>query len=453
MGVSQEILEQAWKSLRKTKKPLFRMEDEAFKRHGAHPDAFRINKRLQNLVGNERQAEGLSYGIGIHEPELHGKYFGRTPLETEALIIGYPMSAGKDYIKEELSVLRDGYNRATDLNVQGFILPGKRHGVFNAKQWRNIMEWAKTAVPKKMLEESSNPGELINRRLTQELAKKYDAVTHPDLAMGNKDLYQTVILNKDSAIVRRRMRAGKKLTKEEALDYEKYPFKVHENGEWYEAPKRKFRYSRLGIPLAAGAGAAALAPEDSEAMPVKPLIKAGTKQAEKIMTGSNFLQSSAADRLVGETVGGRVVKMIKKGKGDWRNIVYEDGDIQPVTKDYIHSLAKHKGTGEYLEKFQGKSTKERIQQAMRSMQMRESKASKSPAIIRDEVRRLNKEHYERLNELNEKVEPHVMVQRGKLYYSMPKDYAELLQELDMVKIVYGTREKRVFKDIKMKGKK
>ena len=69
------------------------------------------------------------------------------------------------------------------------------------------------------------------------------------------------------------------------------------------------------------------------------LIKAGSIVAKYAREPA----SKAAKRLIGEEIGGRVVKSVTKGVGDWRYLLFEDGTAQPVKRMMLND---HKTQGD-----------------------------------------------------------------------------------------------------------
>lgn len=209
-------------------------------------------------------------------------------------------------------------------------------------------------------------------------------------------------------------------------------------------------YRKLAVGIAAGAAgtAAALQPEEASGFPMKPVRKGLVK------VGKNLWRSSSAERLKGfETMQGKVIDDVLQSMGDWRLIKYTDGTEQKVTKDYITSLCRQCGTKQYIERFRDKVGPSKTEQALKSLEYHEARA---PAVgSRQMTRRLHKEHLSRLKEFSDEAlqaADTVFVERKGKYFQMPKDYAEHLEGLGILKIRRGHRERSLYKDLGLTSK-
>jgi len=167
-------------------------------------------------------------------------------------------------------------------------------------------------------------------------------------------------------------------------------------------------------------------PKEAEAFPIGRVIKEIGKRTLGALSGANKV-------LAGRILEGKVIKEIRKGKGDWRYIVFTDGTGRPVTKDFIHSLAQGKGTVSKMTEFGAKSPAAQLQQAEKSLQYHLDRAwIKSPKFFQQPRRQM---HLDRLKELGDTEIPDLVgVWHRGTYLTMPKPYAELLEKAERVKI-------------------
>jgi len=80
-------------------------------------------------------------------------------------------------------------------------------------------------------------------------------------------------------------------------------------------------------------GLGILTPEQAEAAPLGPIRRV----TRRVLEGP--LSPDATRILKGKIIKGKVVKEVRRGRGDWRYIVFEDGTHLPVDKSYIRSAA------------------------------------------------------------------------------------------------------------------
>ena len=176
--------------------------------------------------------------------------------------------------------------------------------------------------------------------------------------------------------------------------------------------------------------------DQAEAMPpgvFQPIRKAATG-----------VVSSALKRLKGRTVKGKVIQDIRKSK-DWRHIIFEDGTEQVVTKNELHQLTKAKGTQTYVQKFKEANEEAKTVQALKSMQMRESHVRNNPFTPRRQMRQLHKDYLKGVRSYGVEQPDTAFVTREGKHYQMPREYAEHLEDLGILKIVRGRAEKKALK--------
>lgn len=192
--------------------------------------------------------------------------------------------------------------------------------------------------------------------------------------------------------------------------------------------KLKDQYRILGLSVASPA-ASLLEPDEAEAG-VGDIVKKGAK---KVLTG---VRSSAQERLVGlEVQPGKVIKEVQKGRRPSdRHLVFEDGTRQTVSKDYIHTLSRERGTDRYMQKLQENPDPEsKIMQALKSLEYHRQR--QSPFETRVSKDSWRKQHVQKLKELGtpeDQIQPYVWVHSEGFY--MPKGYAEVLDKAGFIKI-------------------
>ncbi len=201
---------------------------------------------------------------------------------------------------------------------------------------------------------------------------------------------------------------------------------------------------KFGVGAAAGGavGVGAVSqPEEAEAFPIGKIIK-GTA---KVLTGKT---SSTTSRIAGSVIRGQTVKSVIKPKtGDWRYVVFENGEQLPITKDVLNDLVRSVGETKKLKEFATKSLAERGAQAKISLGRR---AQSSGSLGKTQQTREFKEaSMERLRQLDPALVPDtVFVRFGGETLFMPRAYAELLEKDGTVKILKGLPKvgKRPFKN-------
>jgi predicted nucleotidyltransferase len=119
--------------------------------------------------------------------------------------------------------------------------------------------------------------------------------------------------------------------------------------------QRKFEtlpvYLRVPSIIATTIGAGALGtltkPEEGEAAPLKIKPKLPLEEMKKLAPEV----SSAAKKLIGTELRGKTIADVRKGKGNWRYIVFEDGTYMTMDKKHLHSLMTERGRQAYAEAF------------------------------------------------------------------------------------------------------
>ena len=172
-------------------------------------------------------------------------------------------------------------------------------------------------------------------------------------------------------------------------------------------------------------------PDTAEAMP-RGVYQPITKTTGKL--------SSAAKTLAGKTIDeGKTIKTILKGEGDTRYIHFTDGTESVVTKQDVNKLARSIGTDEYIKKFRSQPTEDlQLAQALRSLNYHERLAIHTkPGNLGEElVYHYVDQYLEHLSEMGKTLPPDIcFVKKGDKLFTLPRPYAELLEEQGILKIV------------------
>lgn len=376
-GVKQEALKLALGKAKKVGKQFFRTTE--------HP--------YEEIVKFKPSKEILS-------TELKGKYFTRDIKSIPALLEPDPPGYR----------VRTGELRTLPPILRGATLPGSKIKEFNQDSWKAFMkESARGTKWKKPLEEWMQQVDTQGRigswicpedslkgfgnYMTNRLKKEgYTHAVYPDYAAGQPDLYQTVVLKPGHT----------------AVSYK----------------------GSVGLIGAAGAGLVGYEtaqPEEPQAFPVGKWIKAGTKAAGKVITKE---ESRAAKPLVGQMLSGKRVANVTKGAGNWRYIVFDDGSVQPMTKDVVTDLSRATGTAKYMETFAGKQmageTESVLAQASKSLEYHISR--QNPYATRDAIRDHYKSYVRNMKDTDPSVMPNIVpVAYQKKFFYMPRNYAEVLK--------------------------
>ena len=169
--------------------------------------------------------------------------------------------------------------------------------------------------------------------------------------------------------------------------------------------------------------------DEAQAMPLGKAFKAGSKALGSL--------SSASDTLAGRILNGKMIKEVRHGHGDWRDIIFEDGSGQAVTKDYVNSLCRVKGTERYLESFKLEQPDEMVKQARRSLarhiEMGKPVFNKSRA--RDVSLNFYHSHKKRVEKLGLPEPGYVEVESQGVRFMFPEPYAKLLQRKGDLQII------------------
>jgi len=205
---------------------------------------------------------------------------------------------------------------------------------------------------------------------------------------------------------------------------------LREYGKKKYGPKSKW----IRVIGAAGAAGGLAMAEEAEASPAGVFTKAATKAAKGMI-------SSASKLLKGFQIQpNKVIKEVRKGRGVWRSILFEDGTTMTVEQKYVNDLCRARGTQLKMGELTTKSGDAKTLQALRSLKFHEARVR--PFFTRDMIRKMHTEHLKRLKEVGEDLRSSTtayVVHRNK-YFPMPREYAEILQEQGIVKIMKGLRD-------------
>jgi hypothetical protein len=168
---------------------------------------------------------------------------------------------------------------------------------------------------------------------------------------------------------------------------------------------------------------------EAEAFPVgKPIAKIARKVAGKGL-------SSASSALKGMVIEGKVIKEVRAGQRNWRYLVFEDGSGRPVTKEFVHDLCQSGGTAKYMNKLQARPSEEKLMQAEKSLNYHLNRVYYDSPKYTQKPRR--QRYLNRLGEVGQKSEEKpdlVGVWYNKIYLTMPRPYAELLERAGRLRI-------------------
>lgn len=287
--------------------------------------------------------------------------------------------------------------------IQAVPVPGARIGKFNPEEWQKVSQkelWKPKWSDKPGISIPKGPEEL-----TQELRKDYDFVEFPDLAARQPELDQIVQINPGKAI--RRTRDPK-------------------TGKW--------KYWLFGAGATA-AGQELLSPEEAEAMP-RGVFQKLTKA---IIKGE---QSSAAKVLKGHTIGGKVIRDVRKtghkSSGTSRAILFDDGTMMTVSNQDLQDIARRVGTEKYMSKLKTGSVQDQTEQALKSLQYHLKRAK--PWHSRQDVKQAYFAHQRRLKEMTSGPRPKgELVEYEGVTLVMPEKYVNILEGLGMIKRIKGAK--------------
>jgi len=179
------------------------------------------------------------------------------------------------------------------------------------------------------------------------------------------------------------------------------------------------RWSIYGAAGAAVGLGGMLGPEEAEAGPIKPptrLIKDIAKKVGAV--------SSASARLEGMDLMGKIIKSVRKGQGNWRYIVFEDGTYSVMDKKYIASLTSAEGEKGYTGMFEmlGKKS-EQTDMIRKSQAIRQAERTTYGGLKEGLQRRASN-----LEELGESAPTRMDVMLGGKKRTLPAPYSEWLKK-------------------------
>ena len=153
--------------------------------------------------------------------------------------------------------------------------------------------------------------------------------------------------------------------------------------------------------------------------------------AQSVLPGGTVLSSASKD-LAGKLFRNKTIKKVLKGKGKWRDIIFSDGTSEVVDKDMVSYLARHKGTVDKMTEFAGKGRSGQEMQAIKSLEMR---LQKTPSRTSKELTLAYRRHMDKsLAAKGEFTSKHVMINyRGKTLM-IPEKYADILEDMGLVKV-------------------
>jgi len=184
-------------------------------------------------------------------------------------------------------------------------------------------------------------------------------------------------------------------------------------------------------------GLGILTPEQAEAAPLGPIRRV----TRRVLEGP--LSPDATRILKGKIIKGKVVKEVRRGRGDWRYIVFEDGTHLPVDKSYIRSAAAGYGRERYIEMFERAPVHEKAEMIRKSLERRleqERLAFRGRATIDAQLI-----DYERkLRELGiPTTEKSVLIRYRGRTFSIPETYARILERATRGKVRILKRQPRI----------
>ena len=173
-----------------------------------------------------------------------------------------------------------------------------------------------------------------------------------------------------------------------------------------------------------------LIPNEAEAEPISGRI--GKTMVKEL--AETVGKSSAAKKLIGKEVDGRIVKDVIKGLFDWRYILFEDGSRLPVRKNVLADIMKETGTQSKIAELQAKETESsKLQQAYKSLQFHLQR--QEPLVNKAEKEAWRKEYSKYMNETKLKEVTWTYVESHNVY--LPEEYAKILEDAGVIKIKKG----------------
>lgn len=185
--------------------------------------------------------------------------------------------------------------------------------------------------------------------------------------------------------------------------------------------------------------------EEASAFPLKPIVKAGSREAAEIVTSTT---ESSVKMLEGFQLPRGVISKVTKATtstpetkalepwNDMRYLHMQDGSILPMSMDYLNALIGAAGTRLYKNKFLTKDAAGQIAQAMKSLTTRMAKSNQGMSF--DEILEAEKSS----KAMIEEIDPSLIEQYSTVRVPpgspdawnlrMPDFYADLLSQLGEV---------------------
>jgi len=164
-------------------------------------------------------------------------------------------------------------------------------------------------------------------------------------------------------------------------------------------------------------------------MPIGEFIKVGAKALKYAKSPI----SKAAKELVGEEVGGRIIKSVTRGVGDWRYLVFEDGSAMPVKRMILNDLIRNKTTVSQVAEFTAKESEGQLAQAYKSLEFHKSRVY--GGHTRQSMELFHKSYTDNLKALGKTPPDLSMVSHAGKNFIMPSEYANLLEKEGTLKVV------------------
>jgi len=250
----------------------------------------------------------------------------------------------------------------------------------------------------------------LGRYMTKDLQKEgYDLVIFPDLAAGQPEVVQAVQLSAKTLATRAGKRHGTRL---------------------------------IMIPAGVAAGLGLMGGQDeAEAAKFFPVGAKLTKKAKDAVMG--VLSEGSTKALAGRTFRNQVIKEVRKGSNPrYRAVIFDDGSMATLTTKEVEDLCRYKGTEDYLDAFREAGRTEKVDQAMRSYEHRKKRLGTALQSLKQAY---HKSYVESTEHLVGGHQEHLFVDDGIDIFPMPKPYAEVLEEIGVVKI---RRDKKYMKAVK-----
>lgn len=170
-----------------------------------------------------------------------------------------------------------------------------------------------------------------------------------------------------------------------------------------------------------------IGPSEAEAFPIGKALK-----PSMIKKLSSEL-SRAVKLLTGTPFQGKTITNVTRGKRDMRYIHLDDEGVVPVTKDVIADMARKVGTNNYIDAFNVKEPESQLIQAMKSLEYhRKRRAIFGPGPrVKDQFKRYETQ----LTEAGLEAPPTSYVSYNGEKFSMPSEYADLLEREGVIKVI------------------